>query len=109
MDARTSEALLKFALPEHRISSRDPIGTDEVIKGVSRDQFVDFYNTWYTPNRMVLIAVGDTDVATIQAQIEKHFGDLPPGPKLPCRIWGKFPIAVYRPTITSKKRADKPP
>lgn len=73
---RTFVEQMKFAFPDHQISRRMPIGTEEVILGAPRERFVEFYNDWYTPNRMVLIAVGDTDVATIKAQIDKHFSTL---------------------------------
>ncbi len=87
---RTFVEQIKFAFPDHKISSRMPIGIDEVINGAPRERFVEFYNDWYTPNRMVLIAVGDTTVEAMNVQIAKHFGNLKSRPKTPLPDLGKI-------------------
>ncbi|MDF1812416.1 MAG: insulinase family protein [Verrucomicrobiales bacterium] len=87
---RTFVEQIKFAFPEHLISDRMPIGIEEVIQGAPRERFVEFYNDWYTPNRMVLIAVGDTDVATMKNQIDKHFSSLKPRDKSHIEDMGKI-------------------
>ncbi|NNE91725.1 MAG: insulinase family protein, partial [Verrucomicrobiales bacterium] len=80
---RTFLEQIKFALPEHKVSKRLPIGTEEVIKNAGRDRFVEFYDKWYTPNRMALIVVGDIEVEKIQDLIEKYFADLEAREKAP--------------------------
>ncbi len=80
---RTFVEQIRFAFPEHLISTRMPIGIEEVIENAPRERFVEFYRDWYTPNRMVLIAVGDTEVETIQTMIDSYFGDLPGRKKTP--------------------------
>lgn len=87
---RTFVEQIKFAFPEHLISERMPIGIDEVIQNAPRERFVEFYNDWYTPNRMVLIAVGDIDVETIKGQIDKHFATLEARDKTPLQDLGKI-------------------
>ncbi|MEO0413342.1 MAG: insulinase family protein [Verrucomicrobiota bacterium] len=74
---RTFVEQMKFAFPDHKISRRMPIGTQEVIEEAKRDRFVDFYSDWYTPNRMVLVAVGDTTVEKIESYVDKYFKNLP--------------------------------
>lgn len=61
------EHAINFLMPEARIPERVVIGTEEVIKNATREDFVDYYTSWYTPDRMVLIAVGDIT--------EEHFLD----------------------------------
>ena len=56
--------------------SRIPIGQESIIKTAPRKTFVDFYNTWYRPNNMAVIVVGDVDIADAEAKIKKLFGDL---------------------------------
>ena len=85
---RTFVEQFRFGFPDHMLGSRMPIGTEEVIQNASRERFVEFYRDWYTPNRMVLIAVGDFETAAIKAQIEEHFGDLPARKKTPDPDWG---------------------
>ncbi len=87
---RTFVDQMKFAFPDSLISNRMPIGTEEVIKKAPRERFVEFYENWYTPNRMVLIIVGDIEVANIEKMIDKHFKDLPWREKRPEPNMGKL-------------------
>ncbi len=80
---RTFVEQIKFAFPDNLLASRMPIGTAEVIQNAPRERFVEFYRDWYTPNRMVLIAVGDIEVDTIQSLIDKHFSDIEKRAKTP--------------------------
>ena len=84
---RTFVDQMKFAFPEHLLSKRMPIGTEEVIKNAPRERFVEFYENWYTPNRMVLVVVGDIEVETM---INKHFKDLPWRAKRPAPKFGNL-------------------
>ena len=40
---------------------RQVIGTKEIIETISREQILDFYNKWYTPENMTTVIVGDVD------------------------------------------------
>ncbi|MDF1859552.1 MAG: insulinase family protein [Verrucomicrobiales bacterium] len=80
---RTFVEQLKFAFPENRVSSRLPIGTEEVISSAPRERFVEFYENWYTPNRMAVIVVGDVEVESIEKLIKKHFAEMPTREKRP--------------------------
>ena len=40
---------------------REVIGTKEVIETISREQILDFYNTWYTPQNMTTVVIGDVN------------------------------------------------
>ncbi len=87
---RTFVNQIEFALPEIRISQRMPIGTEEVIRNANRDRFVSFYNDWYTPNRMVVIAVGDFDPKVVEGLIKKHFDSMPKREKTPTPPMGNL-------------------
>ena len=52
---------------------RDVIGTKEVISTISREQILDFYNTWYTPENMTTVIVGDIDTQTALAAVKEKF------------------------------------
>lgn len=73
---RTMVEQLKFILDGNLAADRLPIGIEEVIEKAPREQFVDFYQKWYTPDRMVLIAVGQVEVAQIESLVKKHFASL---------------------------------
>ncbi len=79
IDYRTMVEGYKFALPKSILPHRLPIGQEETIKSMSRERFVDFYETWYTPKRACIVAVGDfPDTAQLVNLIEAHFKDAKP-------------------------------
>lgn len=61
-------------------AQRMPIGLEEVISRAPREQFVDYYRTWYRPENVTLLFVGDCDPATIPAIVRKHFERVPSPP-----------------------------
>ncbi len=55
---------------------RWPIGLKEVILNCDPQSIRDFYNKWYTPDRMAFVVVGDIDEDQAEAMIIKHFSTL---------------------------------
>lgn len=88
---RTFVEQIAFAFPDQRISKRLPIGTEEVIQGAPRERFVEFYENWYTPNRMAVIVVGDVAVEEVEPLISKYFADMPVREKRPAPPMGDMP------------------
>lgn len=52
---------------------RDVIGTPEIISQVTQAQIMDYYKTFYSPENMTTIIVGDFDKEKILAKVEKEF------------------------------------
>lgn len=73
---RTFVEQLKFIVPDGLISKRITIGQEEDISNAPRERFVDFYQKWYTPDRMAVVVVGGIEPEPIAALIEEHFGDM---------------------------------
>ncbi len=73
---RTFEAILKFEFPDAKISSRLPIGKEAVINTMDRKVLKSFYDTWYRPDHMILVMVGDFDIHTAEALIREKFAAL---------------------------------
>ncbi|MGD9017468.1 MAG: insulinase family protein [Desulfobacterales bacterium] len=73
---RTYVETLNFQMAGTLLPSRLPIGDAAVIQDSSRDRFVDFYNTWYRPERMILVVVGDVDLSTVERLTEETFGGM---------------------------------
>jgi zinc protease len=44
------------------------------LKKITRQDLVDFYQTWYRPENLILGIVGDFDSAVVKAQLEQRFG-----------------------------------
>lgn len=82
---RTYVATMKFQFPEAKISKRFPIGLAEDLKNVNRKEFKDFYDTWYRPEKMTLVMVGDFDADIAAALIKEAFASFaaraPPKPE----------------------------
>jgi zinc protease len=73
---RTFVAQFDFALGTTRLPQRIPIGTTEVIEKAPRERFVDFWNTWYRPEKMAVIVVGDVDPNTVEKMVVSTFSPL---------------------------------
>lgn len=87
---RTFVEQIQFALPEIRVSRRMPIGIEEVIRNAPRERFVEFYENWYTPNRMAVVVVGDIEAAVVEESISRYFADLPAREKRPSPPMGEI-------------------
>lgn len=77
VEMRLMEKQLQDILPEARVTHRFPIGTEEVITGAPREEFVAYYEGNYASDRMTLVAVGDFDPAEMEKRIRDQFGDMP--------------------------------
>jgi zinc protease len=62
-------------------AERLPIGKDEILKTFKPEALQSFYKTWYRPNQMAVMVVGDIDPATAEKLIVAHFSKFtnPPG------------------------------
>jgi zinc protease len=60
-----------------KYAERLPIGKDEIIKNAKAETIKRFYTTWYRPNLMAVIVVGDVEPAAALAMIKKHFEAIP--------------------------------
>lgn len=75
-DYRTFLATLKFEFPDARFALRPPIGEESVIQSADRKLMKQFYDTWYRPEKMVLVMVGEFDVPGAEKLVEKLFGNM---------------------------------
>lgn len=75
---RTYVKTLKFEFPDARISKRLPIGREEILKKAEQKQFKAFYDTWYRPDNMMLVLVGDFDTELAGMLIEDKFSSMTP-------------------------------
>ncbi|MFD2586983.1 M16 family metallopeptidase [Croceitalea marina] len=75
-----NERMQRVTLPKmmygSKYADRLPIGTKENLENFSYDDVRDYYNTWYRPDLMAVVAVGDLDVATMEQKIKDHFSGI---------------------------------
>jgi zinc protease len=75
---RVMEKALTILLPGSRLANRLPIGTEEVVKKATREEFVAYYKKWYRPDNTTLLIVGDADPTKVETLVQKEFGDWKP-------------------------------
>lgn len=75
-DARIRDRQLPVILHESRYAERLPIGTVEILEEFEHALLTRFYDEWYRPNLMTVIAVGDFDQDEIEKMIRSRFSDL---------------------------------
>ncbi len=73
---RTFVAQFEQLLGSTLFPQRMPIGLVEVIEKSPRAQFVDFYDTWYRPELISVVAVGDFEVDVVEKLIVSTFTSL---------------------------------
>jgi len=79
---RINDKLAPTLLAGSRYAERLPIGDMDIVRNAPAETLRRFYETWYRPDLMAVIAVGDFDADTVVAQIEEKFATLqnPPAP-----------------------------
>ncbi|QEC51529.1 zinc protease [Anseongella ginsenosidimutans] len=75
---RMQQQYFPTLLYQSRYADRLPIGKPEIIENFEHPELISFYKDWYRPGLMAVIAVGDFDVAAVEALIKKHFGSISP-------------------------------
>lgn len=62
------------------------IGWRDEILGLTRQDALDFYATFYAPNNATLVVAGDVNPTEVLALARQHFGPIPANADLPPRI-----------------------
>ncbi|UQA56053.1 M16 family metallopeptidase [Polyangium aurulentum] len=76
VDGAVSELLYKEAFREH--AYRCPtIGWMEDIKGLTTEDCVAFYRTYYSPNNAAMVVVGDVQMKQVLRLVQDNYGSLP--------------------------------
>lgn len=73
---RTSVATRNFLLAGTMFARRDVIGTMDVLQHAGRERFADYYDTWYRPDLMAVVIVGDIDAAAVERKVIAAFTPL---------------------------------
>jgi zinc protease len=77
------------------------IGWMSDIEGITRDDLVTHYKTYYIPNNATLIIVGDVDATQAMEAVRRHFGPIPQGPTPPS-------VRTPEPPQLGERRAEIP-
>ncbi len=75
-NSRVRDKQVPILYYQSRYAERLPIGKPDVIRTAPVERLRAFYDTWYRPERMALIAVGDIEPQQIENAITSTFGTL---------------------------------
>ncbi len=74
---RNTEKIFPVMFKGSRYANRLPIGTPEIIQSGKPERIKKFYDDWYRPDLMAVVAVGDFDKTAIEKLVSSHFGSMP--------------------------------
>ena len=81
-NSRLQDNLYPLLYGSSRYAERPPIGLPDVIETAPVDRLKEFYERWYRPDLMAVIAVGDFDTELIETKVRSHFAPPPEGEAL---------------------------
>ncbi len=76
-DDRMMAQYLPVLFKGSKYADRLPIGKVELIKTVPGDSLREFYHSWYRPDLMAVVIVGDIDPKLAEDKVKEYFGRIP--------------------------------
>ena len=76
-NSRLQDNLLSLLFGSSRYADRAPIGLTEIIENAPVERLIEYYQRWYRPDLMAVVAVGDFDIVEMEANVKQHFAPLP--------------------------------
>ncbi len=73
--AQYSDALRAHMFQGQKMATRATIGTVETLEAADAKRLAAFHERWYRPENAVVVIAGDSDPATLEALVQKYFGD----------------------------------
>ena len=78
-NSRFEDSLLQALFGSTIYANRSPIGLPEVVEGATAELLREYYERWYRPDLMAVVAVGDFDVDEMESKVRQHFAPPPEG------------------------------
>jgi len=82
-----------------RYGERIPIGDEKTLETYKPATLRRFYDTWYRPDLMAVVAVGDFDKTQVEGLIKRYLGAIPPATNP--RPRPLFPVPAHDSTLVS--------
>lgn len=92
----TGDDFYSLKIGDGRYILRMPLGTEQDIETISRNQLLNYYHQWYLPQNACLVVVGNVDAQDMQKRIQATFSPIAKGQPTPL---GKYPL-TYKKGIT---------
>ena len=78
-NSRLQDNLLSLLFGSSRYADRAPIGLTEIIENAPVERLIEYYQRWYRPDLMAVVAVDDFDIVEMEAKVKQHFAPPPEG------------------------------
>ena len=89
--SRAADVIIPKLYHGTRYADRLPIGTEESLRGFSHEALKRFYKTWYRPELIGVVVVGDLNARQMEEKIKASFSDLRSDPEAPLRALDELP------------------
>lgn len=76
IDHRIFLAKYNFIYAGTGLPNRHPIGSEKIIEHANHALIQSYYDSWYRPDNLTLVMVGDFDIPATELQIKKMFSGL---------------------------------
>ncbi|EKT53628.1 M16 family metallopeptidase [Providencia sneebia] len=91
MGYRINDSLEKLRYHGSRYAERNPIGSLDIVRQAPIEQAKNYYQTWYQPQRMTLLVIGDFNQSSVRKEVDALFtAPKPQIPSLDNPQWQKF-------------------
>ena len=87
---RMQQKYIPVLLKGSKYADRLPIGKIDIIKSFPHDTLRAFYKSWYRPDLMAVVVVGDIDPVLAEQKIKEYFNRVPKAVNPPQRV--EFPV-----------------
>lgn len=84
---------------------RNPLGTENSVRGMTPSDLKEYYERWADPRNMVIAISGDIDAEEALAAVRKTFGGMPPRPGY--LALGALPVPSHDAVLKVEERRDK--
>ncbi len=85
-DDRMQEKYIPVVLKGSKYAERLPIGKVDVIRSFPDDTLRAFYKSWYRPDLMAVVVVGDINPDLAEKKVKEYFGRIPKAVNAPARV-----------------------
>ncbi len=82
-DARVGDVHRPYIFYKSKYAVRDVIGDTNVLLRAPADNLRRFYRTWYRPEHMSVVIVGDVEPSTVEQYLLKYFTSIPSSGQTP--------------------------
>ena len=88
---RINDSLEKLRYHGSRYAERNPIGSLDIVREAPIDRAIEYYKTWYQPQRMVLVVIGNFNASSVHKEIDTLFtSSRASNPAIDDPNWKKF-------------------